>query len=76
MLRIRALGAVLVCVGLAHVLAPERMLALGEAPYDYLFAVNFDPREDAPRRTRAFGIALAAAGAHLLYHGHVLPSRA
>lgn len=75
MLRIRALGAVLVVVGLAHVLAPERMLALGELPYDHLFAVNFDPRDDASLRTRAFGVALAATGAHLAYHGGVLPSR-
>jgi uncharacterized protein YjeT (DUF2065 family) len=73
MLRTRLAGAGLVAVGLLHLLGANRLLDCASECYDRVLAVDFEPRRSAPWRLRGFGLVLVAAGAHLLYHGRVVP---
>lgn len=69
----RLTGAVLVLVGLAHLLAPGALLWTARIGYRYVLRVDFDPKAGASGRVRVLGLAMIAAGAHLLYHGGVVP---
>ncbi|NHN46105.1 hypothetical protein G9464_00640 [Halostella sp. JP-L12] len=69
----RLAGLTLVAVGLVHAAAPGLMLRLGRAGYDAALDVEFRPREGSKRRVRLVGVAMAATGAHLLYHGGIRP---
>jgi hypothetical protein len=69
----RLAGVVLVTAGLAHLLIPGTLLATARLAYDRLLDVRFDPRAGAGRRVRLVGVGLVAAGAHLIYHGGVVP---
>ncbi len=73
MLRTRLLGAGLVAAGLLHLLGATRLLDLGETAYGVVLDVDFDPGRTAAWRVRGFGLLFLAAGAHLVYHGRVVP---
>jgi len=73
MLRTRLLGVGLVAAGLLHVLGANRLLDLGETMYGVVLDVDFDPGRTAAWRVRGFGLLFVAAGAHLAYHGRVVP---
>ena len=73
MLRTRLLGVGLVAVGLVHLCGANRLLDLGEAAYGVVLDVDFDPGRTAAWRVRGFGLLFLAAGAHLAYHGRVVP---
>jgi len=72
-LRTRLLGVALVAVGLLHVLGANRLLDLGETAYGVVLDVDFDPGLTAAWRVRGFGLLFLATGAHLAYHGRVVP---
>lgn len=67
----RPLGALLVVVGLAHLLAPGLLLWTASLGYRWVLAVEFDPRQGATRRVRLAGLGMVAAGGHLLYYGGI-----
>ena len=69
----RLTGAMLVLVGLVHLLAPGALLRTARIGYGYVLRVGFDPKPGASSRVRGVGLALIAAGAHLLYHGGIVP---
>jgi len=69
----RLAGLTLVASGVVHAVAPGLMLRLGRAGYDAALNVEFRPGEGSKRRVRLVGLAMAATGAHLLYHGGVRP---
>ncbi|WP_257299523.1 hypothetical protein [Haloarchaeobius sp. FL176] len=71
----RPVGALLSLAGVVHLLVPERLLALASTGYDIALDVAFSPRDGATTRVRLLGLAMLAAGAHLLYYGGVLPGR-
>ena len=71
----RLTGAVLVLVGFAHLLAPGVLLRTARLGYRYVLRVEFEPKSGASGRVRLIGLALVAAGAHLLYHGGIAPRR-
>jgi hypothetical protein len=75
MLRTRLVGVGLVAVGLLHVLGADDLLDLGETAYDVVLDVEFSPRRTASWRVRGIGLLFVAAGAHLAYHGRVVPRR-
>jgi hypothetical protein len=70
----RPLGAALILAGLAHLLAPGALLWLAARGYDRVLDVEFAPGEASPRRVRALGAGMVLAGAHLLYHGGIVPN--
>jgi len=72
-LRTRLLGLGLVAAGLLHLLGANRLLDLGETAYGVVLDVDFDPGRTAAWRVRGFGLLFLAAGAHLAYHGRVVP---
>ncbi|WP_435348226.1 hypothetical protein [Haloarchaeobius sp. HRN-SO-5] len=69
----RPVGALLTVVGVAHLVAPDRLLSLARTGYGTVLDVEFAPRDGARTRVRLLGALFVAAGAHLLYHGGVLP---
>jgi len=69
----RAAGLLLVVAGAIHLLVPRLLLRIAAVGYDTALAVEFEPRANASRRVRLVGVAMLAAGAHLLYHGGVRP---
>jgi hypothetical protein len=71
----RPLGALLSLAGLLHLLVPDRLLSLASTGYDRALDVSFSPRDGATARVRLLGLAMLAAGAHLLYYGGVRPRR-
>ena len=71
----RPFGAVLIATGLVHVLVPGLLLWLAGWGYDRILDIRFEPGEQTKRRVRLVGAGMIAAGAHLLYHGGVRPSR-
>lgn len=71
----RPTGAALVLVGVAHLLAPALLLRTASVGYRYVLRVDFEPKPGANERVRGVGLALIAAGAHLLYHGGIVPGR-
>ena len=73
MLRTRLLGGGLVAAGLLHLLGANRLLNLGETAYGVVLDVDFDPGRTAAWRVRGVGLLFLAAGAHLAYHGRVVP---
>jgi len=73
MLRTRLLGVGLVAAGLLHLLGADRLLDLGETAYGVVLDVDFDPGRTAAWRVRGVGLLFVAAGAHLAYHGRVVP---
>jgi hypothetical protein len=73
MLRTRLLGVGLVAAGLLHLFGANRLLDLGETAYGVVLNVEFDPGRTAAWRVRGFGLLFLAAGAHLAYHGRVVP---
>lgn len=48
--------------GIAHLIAPKRLLGTASVLYDRILAVDFSPRADAGRRVRFVGVAMMAAG--------------
>lgn len=69
----RPFGLVLVLAGIAHLLVPGVLLRAARPAYRLALDVRFRPGERAQRRVRLLGLAMIAAGAHLLYHGGVRP---
>jgi hypothetical protein len=69
----RLTGAILVLVGFAHLLVPGVLLRTARIGYRYVLRVEFDPKPGASGRVRGLGLAMIAAGAHLLYHGGIVP---
>jgi uncharacterized protein YjeT (DUF2065 family) len=69
----RPFGAALVLAGLVHVLAPRLLLGTARVGYDLVLDVEFEASGRSPRRVRVVGLGLVAAGAHLLYHGGIVP---
>lgn len=69
----RPAGLTLVASGLVHAVAPGLMLRLGRAGYGAVLNAEFRPRDGSKRRVRLIGLAMAATGAHLLYHGGIRP---
>ena len=63
LLRVTALVSTL--VGVVHLLVPDGLLGLARWSYDRVLAVRFQPRENAPRRVRAIGLAMLC-GAYVL----------
>jgi len=55
------LPAALAVAGIVHLLFPRVLLRTARLGYDRLLAVEFHPRERAPRRVRAVGVLLLAA---------------
>lgn len=70
----RTVGLALVAVGAVHLLAPGPMLRLGRRAYGAVLNAEFRPGEGSERRVRLVAGAMVLAGAHLLYHGGILPS--
>jgi hypothetical protein len=64
----------LVLAGVTHLLGPRALLWTAQVGYDRVLDVEFDPRETATRRVRLLGVAMVAAGAHLVCHGAVIPA--
>jgi len=73
MLRTRLVGVGLAALGLLHLLDADRLLGLGETAYGVVLDVDFDPGRTAAWRVRGVGLLFLAAGAHLAYHGRVVP---
>jgi uncharacterized protein YjeT (DUF2065 family) len=69
----RPAGALLVLAGLVHLLAPRIATRIVATGYDLVLDVEFRTGERTPRRVRAIGVGMVAAGAHLLYHGGIVP---
>lgn len=70
----RGLGSLLLLAGLVHLLAPGLLLRTAAVGYGRVLDVEFDPNDGAPRRVRALGIGMVAVGAHLIYHGGLVPA--
>jgi uncharacterized protein YjeT (DUF2065 family) len=51
----------------------SRLAGLTLVASGVVHAVEFRPGEGSKRRVRLVGLAMAATGAHLLYHGGVRP---
>ena len=73
MLRTRLLGVGLLALGVLHAAGANKLLGLGETAYGVVLDVDFDPGRTAAWRVRGFGLLFLAAGAHLVYHGRVVP---
>jgi len=73
MLRTRLLGVGLAALGVLHLLGANRLLGLAETAYGVVLDVDFDPGRTAAWRVRGLGFLFLAAGAHLAYHGRVVP---
>jgi hypothetical protein len=58
---LRTLSVLATVAGLVHLLAPRRLLATARWGYDRVLAVDFDPREPAPRRVRLVGLSFVVA---------------
>jgi uncharacterized protein YjeT (DUF2065 family) len=71
----RPAGAVLVLAGVVHLLAPRIATRTVATGYDLVLDVDFEVSERTPRRVRAIGLGMVATGAHLLYHGGIVPGR-
>jgi uncharacterized protein YjeT (DUF2065 family) len=71
----RFAGLTLVAVGLARVVVADPLLRLARRSYDAVLDVRFRRGETTTRRVRLFGFAMVLAGAHLIYHGGIRPSR-
>jgi uncharacterized protein YjeT (DUF2065 family) len=71
----RPAGALLVVAGLVHLLVPRLSTRIVAWSYDRLLDVEFVPGEGTTKRVRAIGLAMLAAGGHLLYHGGIVPGR-
>lgn len=69
----RPLGLALIVAGLAHLLAPRALLWSARLGYRTVLRARFRPGERSPRRVRLLGVAMVAAGAHLLYYGGLRP---
>lgn len=69
----RPSGLALVVAGVAHLLVPGLLLRTARAGYRTVLGVRFRPGERSARRVRLLGLAMIAAGAHLLYHGGIRP---
>lgn len=72
---VRLVGVGLVLAGVVHLLRPGALLATARVAYDLALDVRFEPRDGAALRVRLAGLAMAAAGAHLAYHGGAVPGR-
>lgn len=61
--RLLELASVLgVVSGIVHLAVPDRLLAAARWGYDRLLAVDFDPRPNATRRVRLFGVLTLLTG--------------
>jgi len=69
----RTAGLVLLGVGLASLFVPGALLRLVGGPLAWLLDASVKTSDDTPTRLRLLGLAMAAAGAHLAYHGSVAP---
>jgi hypothetical protein len=69
----RPAGALLVFAGVVHLLVPRTVTRIAGAGYGLVLDVEFRTSERTPRRVRAIGVGMVAAGAHLLYHGGIVP---
>ncbi|MFB6177533.1 MAG: hypothetical protein ABEI99_10380 [Halobaculum sp.] len=59
---LRLVSVLGVVSGIVHVVLPDRLLAAASWGYDRLLAVEFDPRANATRRVRLFGILTLLVG--------------
>ena len=71
---VRIVGLGVVLAGVAHLLGPRALLWTVRVGYGRVLDVDFDPGENTTRRVRILGLAMVAAGAHLTYHGAVIPA--
>lgn len=71
---VRLVGVGLVLAGLAHILRPGWLLWTARVAYDRVLDVRFEPRDSAAMRVRTVGMGMVTAGAHLAYHGTVVPA--
>jgi len=69
----RLAGLAMLLAGVAHLLVPGLLLWTAKVGYGIALDVEFDPGDASRRRVRLLGLAMVAAGAHLLYHGGIRP---
>lgn len=69
----RPVGLLLFLAGLVHILVPEVLVRIAAVGYR-LLRLRLEPKPGATQRIRVVGVAMVAAGAHLLYHGGVRPA--
>jgi hypothetical protein len=60
---VRTVAALSAVVGVAHLLVPRHLLAAAQWGYDRVLAVDFRPREAAPRRVRLVGLGFVLTAA-------------
>ncbi|MBB6089519.1 MULTISPECIES: hypothetical protein [Halobacterium] len=73
MLRTRLLGVGLLASGLLHLFGANRLLDWAATAYDVGLDAEFTPGPTTAWRVRGVGVASLLAGAHLAYHGRVVP---
>ncbi len=69
----RPVGVVMIVAGVVHLLLPQVLLRTAKIGYDVVLDIQFTPRDGAIRRVRSVGVGMVATGAHLFYHGRLVP---